>query len=68
MTSPNRSSRHQRRAVGVSSNVPEKARPGATDGARPTSTTEQDRKNKTTTYEINRTLTNITRSPGTIKS
>jgi flagellar M-ring protein FliF len=54
-------------AVGVSANVPEKT--VATDGAsRPTSTQEQNRKNRTTTYEINRTTTNITRNPGTIKN
>lgn len=54
-------------AVGVSANVPEKT--VATDGAsRPTSTQEQNRKNRTTTYEINRTTTNVTRNPGTIKN
>src|SRR5688572_17303217 len=56
-------------AVGVSANVPEKT--AATDGApaaRPTSNSEQVRKNRTTTYEINRTLTNTTRNPGTIKN
>jgi len=54
-------------AVGVSANIPEKA--GATDPtARPTSTSEQNRKNRTTTYEINRTTTNTTRNPGTVKS
>ena len=56
-------------AVGVSANVPEKA--AATDSAvanRPVSNSEQNRKNRTTTYEINRTLTNTTRNPGTIKN
>jgi flagellar M-ring protein FliF len=53
--------------VGVSSNVPEKANASAESNARPATTTEQDRKNHTISYEINRTLTNITRSPGTIK-
>jgi len=56
-------------AVGVSANVPEKA--AATDQApvsRPVSNSEQSRKNRTTTYEINRTLTNTTRNPGTIKN
>jgi flagellar M-ring protein FliF len=55
-------------AVGVSSNVPDKPGAGTTDGARPTSTTDSDRINKTTTYEINRTVTNTTRSPGRITS
>jgi flagellar M-ring protein FliF len=53
--------------VGVSANVPDKASKTADQG-RPTSTTEGDRKNRTTTYEINRTTTNITRNPGTVKS
>jgi flagellar M-ring protein FliF len=55
-------------AVGVSANTPEKA-PAATEAAtRPTSTTEQNRKNRTTTYEINRVTTNVTRNPGTVKN
>lgn len=54
-------------AVGVSSNVPEKAQ--TADGAtRPSSSSDQNRKNRTMTYEINRTLTNTTRSPGTVKN
>ncbi len=51
--------------VGVSANVPDK--PAAPD-TKPTSSTDQSRKNRTTTYEINRTTTNIVRTPGTIKS
>jgi len=54
-------------ATGVSANVPEKAATNEA-AARPTSTSEQNRKNRTTTYEINRTTTNVTRSPGTIKN
>jgi flagellar M-ring protein FliF len=56
-------------AAGISANVPEK-----TDGAaaastlRPVNTTEQNRKNRTTTYEINRVTTNVTRNPGTIRN
>ncbi len=57
--------------VGVSANVPEKA-PGSPAGAatapKPASTSEQSRKNHTTTYEINRTTTNITRNPGSVKN
>lgn len=52
-------------ATGVSANVPEKAVADA--GNKPVNTTEQNRKNRTTSYEINRTTTNITRNPGTIK-
>ena len=52
--------------VGVSANVPEKS--NGSETSRPTATTQQDRKNHTISYEINRTLTNITRSPGTIRS
>ena len=53
-------------AVGVSANVPEKA-VAAEQTNRPMSVSEQNRKNRTTTYEINRTVTNVTRAPGTIK-
>ncbi|WP_415908191.1 flagellar basal-body MS-ring/collar protein FliF [Oleiharenicola sp. Vm1] len=53
-------------ATGVSANVPEKT--VADTSAKPVNTTEQSRKNRTTAYEINRTTTNITRSPGTIKN
>lgn len=53
-------------ATGVSANVPEKA--VAAEAAKPVNTTEQTRKNRTTAYEINRTTTNITRNPGTIKN
>lgn len=53
--------------VGVTSNVPEKAQQTATD-SKPVSNTEQNRKNRTTTYEINRSTTNTVRSPGAIKS
>ncbi|MDD2763106.1 MAG: flagellar basal-body MS-ring/collar protein FliF [Opitutaceae bacterium] len=52
--------------VGVTANVPDKA--PAADTAKPTSINEQTRKNRTTTYEINRTTTNIVRNPGAIKS
>lgn len=54
--------------VGVSANVPEKGQNGAAEAARPTSSSEQNRKNRTTSYEINRTTTNVTRNPGTVKS
>ena len=53
-------------ATGVSANVPEKSGTVA-EAARPASTSEQNRKNKTTTYEINKTTTSITRNPGTVK-
>lgn len=54
-------------AAGVSANVPEKSQ-GAPEAARPVSTSEQNRKNRTTTFEINRTTTNVTRNPGTVKN
>jgi flagellar M-ring protein FliF len=57
--------------VGVTANVPEKT-PGSPASAapapKPASTSEQSRKNHTTTYEINRTTTNITRNPGSVKN
>ena len=52
--------------VGVTANVPDKT--AATDTAKPTSTNEQSRKNRTTTYEINRTTTNTVRTPGAMKN
>ncbi len=52
--------------VGVSANVPER-QPG-TDTSRPVSNSEQTRKNRTTTYEINRTTLNTTRNPGAVKN
>lgn len=53
-------------ATGISANVPE--RPGAgADGARPSSMSEQTRKVRTTSYEINRVTTNTVRNPGTVK-
>jgi flagellar M-ring protein FliF len=52
--------------VGVTANVPEKT--ASNDTARPTSTNEQSRKNRTTTYEINRTTTNTVRTPGALKN
>lgn len=54
-------------ASGVSANVPEKAT-GNPDASRPISTSEQNRKNRTTTYEINRVTTNTTRTPGSVKT
>jgi flagellar M-ring protein FliF len=54
-------------AAGVSANVPEKSQ-GTAPEARPVSVSEQNRKNKTITYEINKVTTNTTRNPGTVKS
>lgn len=54
-------------ATGVSANVPEKAQ-GTTETARPISQSEQTRKNKTTSFEIDRTTTSVTRTPGTVRS
>ncbi len=54
-------------ATGVSANVPEKAAANEAS-ARPTSVSEQNRKNRTTNYEINRVTTNTTRNPGTIRN
>ncbi len=54
-------------ATGVSANVPEKAST-APEAARPVSVSDQTRENRSTTYEINRTTTNVTRNPGTVKS
>ena len=53
--------------VGVAANTPEKPGATATEAARPTTVTETNRKNRTTTYEINRSVTNVTRQPGSVK-
>ena len=62
-------------AVGVSANLPDKnsAAPaaGATPAASeqpPSSLTESNRKNRTTSYEIGRVVTNVSRLPGTVKN
>jgi flagellar M-ring protein FliF len=52
--------------VGVTANVPDRS--ANADTGKPTSTNEQSRKNRTTTYEINRTTTNTVRNPGTVKN
>jgi len=54
-------------ATGISANVPEKSQ-GSAEAARPVSTSEQNRKNKTTTFEINKTTTSVTRVPGTVRN
>ena len=54
-------------ATGVSANVPEKSQ-GTAAESRPVNISEQNRKNKTTTYEINKVVTNTTRNPGTVKN
>ncbi len=53
-------------ATGVSANVPEKA-VGNAELDRPLSVSEQNRKNRTTAYEINRSTTSVTRNPGTVR-
>jgi flagellar M-ring protein FliF len=65
-TSSSTESRSGGGVVGVSANVPEKS--AGTENARPISNTDQSRKNRTTTYEINRTTLNTTRSPGAVKN
>jgi flagellar M-ring protein FliF len=57
---------HTGGVVGVTANVPDKT--AAAEPAKPTSTNEQKRNNRTTTYEINRTTTNIVRAPGAVKN
>ncbi len=52
--------------TGVTANTPDQA--GAGGESRPASQTETNRKNRTTSYEIGRIVTNVTRQPGTIKS
>lgn len=54
--------------TGISANVPDRAAANPQDQARPTNTTETNRKTQTTNFEINRTLTNVVRNPGTVKN
>lgn len=53
-------------AAGVTANVPEKGGAEASAAVRPTAQTTQDVTNHTVSYEINRTLTNITHAAGHI--
>jgi flagellar M-ring protein FliF len=52
--------------VGTSANTPEKTETASE--ARPTSVSESNRKNRTTTFEIGRSVTNVTRQPGTVRN
>lgn len=54
-------------AVGVSSNTPDRANVADQETAR-TNNAETSTKNRTTTFEIGKIVTNVTRGPGTIKS
>jgi flagellar M-ring protein FliF len=54
--------------VGVSANTPDKSNSQDGEQARPTAVSETNRKNRTTTFEIGRSVTNVTRQPGTIRS
>lgn len=54
-------------ATGVSANVPEKAAANP-ETSRPVSQSDQTRKTKSVSYEIDRTTTSVTRNPGTIRS
>jgi flagellar M-ring protein FliF len=57
-------------AVGISANTPnaENTSAVAANDARPTNVSESNRKNRTTTFEIGRSVTNVTRQPGTVRS
>jgi flagellar M-ring protein FliF len=66
-TTTSQESRATGGAVGVSANVPEKVA-GVGETAKPVSTSDQSRKNRTTAYEINRTTTATTRNPGTVRN
>jgi flagellar M-ring protein FliF len=59
-------------AVGVTANTPTPGgdKPATATGGeqRPSSVTESNRKNRTTSYEIGRVVTNVSRQPGSIKS
>lgn len=50
--------------VGISANTPEKP----AEAPKASNVTESNRKNRTTSYEIGRSVTNVTRQPGSIRS
>jgi flagellar M-ring protein FliF len=52
--------------VGITANTPD-APAGAAE-ARPSAVSESNRKNRSTTFEIGRSVTNVTRQPGTVRS
>lgn len=52
--------------VGMSANTPDST--VSSDSTRPGTTTESNRKNRTTSYEIGRSVKNITRQPGSIRN
>ncbi len=54
--------------VGVAANTPPAPGAAAGEAERPSSVTESNRKNRTTAYEIGRSVTNVTRQPGSIKN
>jgi flagellar M-ring protein FliF len=53
--------------VGISANTPDKGDAPASE-AKPTSVSETNRKNRTTTFEIGRSVTNVTRAPGSVRN
>lgn len=53
-------------AAGVAANTPD-ANPAAAANSRPANVTETNRKNRSISYEINRTLINTSRQPGTVR-
>jgi len=59
-------------AVGVSANTPvapgDKAATAPGVEQRPSTVTDSNRKNRTTSYEIGRVVTNVIRQPGTVKN
>jgi flagellar M-ring protein FliF len=55
-------------AAGISANVPGPGTSGQDQTSRPTNSTETNRKTHTKSYEINRTLTNTVRNPGTVRN
>jgi flagellar M-ring protein FliF len=52
--------------VGIAANTPD--RNDAPAETKPTSVSETNRKNRTTTFEIGRSVTNVTRQPGTVRN
>ncbi len=53
--------------VGITANTPDRD-PATAAPAPPTAVSESNRKNRTTTFEIGRSVTNVTRQPGAVRN
>ncbi|ATC63675.1 flagellar M-ring protein FliF [Nibricoccus aquaticus] len=54
--------------VGITANTPDRDPAAAAAAQPPSAVSESNRKNRTTTFEIGRSVTNVTRQPGTVRN